>query len=176
MWVIPEQLNAIVRNNLETANRFAAVTLVSVEKLAEVQMKAAKEALTDAATRTRTLSGVKDVREFIQTSPADAQAGLEKATAMAREFYAVAAKAQSDLGKLFDEQFVAINKQAVGAIDTASKSAPAGSDYAFTAMKSAIAMASSAYDNATRAARQVAESTQANIAQATQATGRRNAA
>ena len=57
-----------------------------------------------------------------------------------------------------------------GLLDKASKSAPAGSDVAVAAVKSAIAAATSAFDNMNKAAKQVSEIAEANVAAATNAT------
>ncbi len=51
-----------------------------------------------------------------------------------------------------------------------AKNAPAGSDVAIAAVKSAIAAANTAYDNMTKAAKQVGEMAETNLAAATNAT------
>jgi secreted Zn-dependent insulinase-like peptidase len=67
-------------------------------------------------------------------------------------------------------QFGEFQKTVAGLLDKAAKSAPAGSDVAVAAVKSAIAAATSAFDNMNKAAKQVAEITEANVAAATNAT------
>jgi hypothetical protein len=55
-------------------------------------------------------------------------------------------------------------------LDQSLKNAPAGSDAAVAAVKSAMAVANAAYDNMTKAAKQVTEIAEANVAAATSAT------
>lgn len=175
MWQVPEQMNALVRNSLESVNRLAAVSLDSAERMAELQMKLARKALADVAERAKTMGEAKDLAALAQLNPGSMQAGLDQANAYAREVYALASAAQTDLRKLFEEQVTALNKQAIAALDAAAKNAPAGSDYAISAFKSAIATATSTYDNVAKAAKQFTEATQANVSQAAQG-GRRKAA
>jgi hypothetical protein len=55
----------------------------------------------------------------------------------------------------------------VGILDKVSKSAPAGSDVAVAAVKSALAAASTAYDSFNKVAKQATEIAEANFAAAT---------
>jgi hypothetical protein len=60
----------------------------------------------------------------------------------------------------------------VSALDKFAKNAPAGSDVAVAAVKSALAAANSAYDSLTKVAKQATEIAEANIAAATAAVGK----
>jgi hypothetical protein len=55
-------------------------------------------------------------------------------------------------------------------LEQALKNAPAGSDVAVSAVKSAVAAANSAYENLTKAAKQMTEMAEDNVAAATTAT------
>jgi adenine-specific DNA methylase len=95
---------------------------------------------------------------------------VEKAVAYSRSIYEIATQTQEELTKVFEAQYVEINKNVTSALDKAVKNAPAGSDVAVAAVKSAIAAANSAYDSMSKAAKQVAEIAEANVAAATSAT------
>jgi hypothetical protein len=84
--------------------------------------------------------------------------------------YEIATQTQEELSKVVEGQFSEMNKNVATALDKAAKNAPAGSDVAVAAVKSAIAAANSAYDSMTKAAKQVAEIAEANVAAATNAT------
>jgi adenine-specific DNA methylase len=84
--------------------------------------------------------------------------------------YEIASQSQEEFSKLFEAQIAELNKNLATALDKAAKSAPAGSDVAVAAVKSAIAAANSAYDSVSKAAKQVAEIAEANVAAATNAT------
>jgi hypothetical protein len=99
-----------------------------------------------------------------------AQPAVEKAVAYSRSVYEIATQTQEELSKVVEGQFSEMNKNVATALDKAAKNAPAGSDVAVAAVKSAIAAANSAYDSMTKAAKQVAEIAEANVAAATTAT------
>jgi hypothetical protein len=84
--------------------------------------------------------------------------------------YEISAQTQEELSKMIEAQFGDFQKTVAGLLDKAAKSAPAGSDVAVAAVKSAIAAATSAFDNMNKAAKQVAEIAEANVAAATNAT------
>ncbi|MNC88328.1 hypothetical protein D3C83_41300 [compost metagenome] len=77
--------------------------------------------------------------------------------------YDVAAATQAEFGKLVEEQVAEFNRQVVATLDKMVKNAPAGSELGIAAVKSAIAAANSAYDNMSKAAKQVTEATQSNF-------------
>jgi hypothetical protein len=73
------------------------------------------------------------------------------------------------LTKFFEVQAGEFNKNVVGFLDKVAKNAPAGSDVAVAAVKSALAAANSAYDSFAKVAKQATEIAEANIAAATAA-------
>jgi hypothetical protein len=62
------------------------------------------------------------------------------------------------------------NKKVVQLIDFAAKNAPAGSEPAVAALKSALAAANTAYDTFSKAAKQAVDFAESNVAAATSAT------
>ena len=74
------------------------------------------------------------------------------------------------MSKVFEGQVAELNKGVATALDKAAKSAPAGSDVAVAAVKSAIAAANSAYDSMSKARQAGRRDRQANVAAATNAT------
>jgi hypothetical protein len=97
------------------------------------------------------------VQEVISLQATLAQPSVEKAVAYSRSVYEIAAQTQEEFSKLVEAQFAEVNKNVASSLDKAAKSAPAGSDVAVAAVKSAIAAANSAYDTMSKAAKQVAE-------------------
>jgi hypothetical protein len=79
----------------------------------------------------------------------------------------VIAETQAELNKFFEERIAETNKNFVTVLDQAVKSAPAGSDVAVAAVKSAMAAANQAYDAFSKATKQVAEATEATMTAAT---------
>ena len=170
MFANTEQFAEVNKANVETLLTVANAAFASTERLAALNLNTARAVLEDGAANTKALMGAKDVQELVALQSAMAQPMVEKAVAYSRNVYEIATQAQEELSKVVEGQMTEVNKGVAAALDKAAKSAPAGSDVAVAAVKSAIAAANSAYDSMTKAAKQVAEMAEANVAAATNAT------
>jgi phasin family protein len=117
----------------------------------------------DGVKHAKSVVAAKDIQELTEIQTAVAQPAAEKATAYGRSIYSVAAETQAELSKFFEVRFADLNKNMTTALDKALKSAPAGSDVAVAAVKSAMAAANQAYDAISKATKQVTEATEATI-------------
>ena len=167
MFQAPEQFMALNKANLEAAVRFAGIALEGCERMLELQLKTAKSAFADGVQQAKAFTEIKDVQELAQLKTPLSQPSLEKATSYAKSIYDVASATQSEINKLLEEQVSEFNKQVVTNLDKVVKSAPAGSEVAVAAVKSAITAVNSAYDNLSKSAKQFSEMTQANVEAAT---------
>ncbi len=167
MFQAPEQLMALNKANLEAAVRFAGIALEGAERMLELQLKAAKIAFADGVQQAKAFTEIKDVQEIAQLRNTLAQPTMEKATSYVKSVYDVASATQAEMNKLVEEQIAEFNKQVVTGMDKVVKSAPAGSEVALAAVKSAITAVNSAYDNISKSAKQFTEMTQANVEAAT---------
>jgi selenophosphate synthetase-related protein len=79
----------------------------------------------------------------------------------------VATQTKDEVTKLAESQAAEMNKTVLVLLDKLSKNAPAGSDAAVTAVKSAMAAANSAYANFTKVVKQATDVAEANVAAAT---------
>jgi len=159
----PEHLVATNKENLESVIAFAGITAAGAEKLMELQLRTAKNAFADVVKNAKALSAVKDVQELTEVQTSIAQPLADKITSYGRSVYAVIAETQAELNKFFEERIAATNKTFVTVLDQAVKNAPAGSDVAVAAVKSAMAAANQAYDAFSKASKQVAEATEATM-------------
>ncbi len=169
-FATPEQFAAANKANVETLLTVANTAFASAERLAALNLNTARTVLEDSVASAKALMAVKDVQELMGLQASLAQPAVEKAVAYSRSVYEIATQTQEELAKVFEGQVAEVNKTVASALDKAAKSAPAGSDVAVAAVKSAIAAANSAYDSMTKAAKQVAEIAEANVAAATSAT------
>ena len=167
MYQTPEQLMALNKANLEAAVRFAGIALEGAERFIEVQLKAAKGAFADSVQQAKALAEIKDPQEFAQVKNAVMQPNLEKTASYVKSVYDVASATQAEFNKLVEEQVSEFNKQVVTTLDKMVKSAPAGSDVAVAALKSAISGVNAAYENIAKSAKQFVDLTQANVEAAT---------
>ncbi len=170
MFATPEQIAAANKANIETLLSLANGAFANAERLAALNLNTARSVLEDSVSNTKALLAAKDVQELVNLQVSLTQPLIEKAVAYARSVYEIASQSQDELSKVFESQVAEVNKGVAVALDKAAKSAPAGSDVAVAAVKSAIAAANSAYDSMSKAAKQVAEIAEANVAAATNAT------
>jgi phasin family protein len=170
MLTTPEQLAAANKANVEAMLTLANTAFASAERFAALNLNTARAVLEDSVNNAKTLLGAKDLQEVISLQATLAQPSVEKAVAYSRSVYEISAQTQEEFSKLVEAQFAEVNKNVASSLDKAAKSAPAGSDVAVAAVKSAIAAANSAYDTMSKAAKQVAEIAEANVAAATNAT------
>ena len=94
---------------------------------------------------------------------------VEQAVAYARSVNEIVAEGQQEISRLFETQFAELQKTFTAALEHAAKSAPAGSEPAFEAVRSAMETASSVYENASQSVQQLAEANAAKAAEVTEA-------
>lgn len=169
-YAIPDQITAANKASIETLLTLANTAFASTERLAALNLNTARSVLEDSVSSAKGLFGMKDPQELIGYQTSLAQPAVEKAVAYSRSLYEIASQTQEEVGKVFEAKFAEMNKTVTAAIEQATKNAPAGSEGAVAAMKSAIAAANSAYDNVAKAVKQVTEMTEANVAAVTSAT------
>lgn len=163
MYTANEQFAALNKANLEAAARFANVAFGGAERLVEIQLKAVKSAMADGVDGAKTLATVKDLQQFADVKDTVAQPAFEKATDYMKSVYDVATETQAEFGKLIEQQFAAFNKQVVVALDKFAETAPAGSEAGISALKSAIVTSNAAYENLSKAAKQLNDTAKANL-------------
>lgn len=170
MYNTPEQFSSVNKANVETLMTVANTAFASAERIAALNLNTARTLLEESVSNAKSLLAIKDVQELMNLQTSLAQPALDKAIAYSRSLYEIATQTQEEFGKIIESQFAEVNKNVATVLDKAAKNAPAGSDVAVAAVKSAIAAANSAYDTMTKAAKQVAEIAEANVAAATSAT------
>ena len=81
-----------------------------------------------------------------------------------KDSYDILSESQADLTKIVEARMAEVNNTIVTTLDQAEKNAPAGSDVAVSAMKSAVAATNQAFDAFAKAGKQVQEVTGASVA------------
>lgn len=170
IYSIPEQISTVNKAGMEALLTLANTAFASTERLAALNLNVARSFIEDSVTNTKGLFNLKDPQELAGYQASLAQPAVEKVVAYSRNLYEIASQTQGEIGKLFEAQFAELNKSVNSALEQAAKNAPAGSDVAVAAVKSAIAAANSAYDSVSKAVKQVTEITEANVAAAANAT------
>lgn len=138
------------------------------EKLVDLNLKATKSALEDAAQKSQDAIELKDAQELLSFTSSLVRP--EQAVSYGKDVYEIFSEIQADLSKLTESQFAANQKQINEAVDQFAKNAPTGSEGAVALIKSSIATANNAYESVNKAARQAASAVESNINAATSAT------
>ena len=169
MYFTPEQIAATNKAGVETLLGFAHSQFTAFERLSTLNFNAAKAAFEEGVGHAKALLNAKDAQEYVNLNAAATQPTLEKALAYSRSAYEVTSQTHGELAKFLEAQAAEFNKNLVGLLDKVSKNAPAGSDVAVAAVKSALAAANTAYDSFTKVAKQASEIAEANISAAASA-------
>lgn len=169
MLTTPEQFAQINKAAFETFQTIALKSVESFEKLAELNIQAAKTSIAESAEQMKALLAAKDPKAATEVMMGSAQPAADKVTAYAKHVYDIATETSTELTKLFEKQVAEGNKQLHTAIDAMAKSAPAGSEGVVTLVKNAVSAANSAYDQVSKATKQAVELAEANIAAAAKA-------
>lgn len=172
-------MNAIAaREQFASANNAAVETLSTlvtkafsqVERLTALNLNTARSVLEDSIAATRTVLAAKNPQDLVALQATLAQPMLDKAVAYGRSVYQIATEGQQEFTKLFETQVADLNKTVADAVDKAAKSAPAGSEPVFAAVKSALGAANDIHNHVSKATKQATEIAEANVAAATEAT------
>jgi phasin family protein len=155
---------------LDALNSVGQTLFSAAEKLVNLNLAAAKAAFADISESSHTLLGAKDPQEFIALATGAAQPTVEKLVGYSRNAYGIATGANAELTKIVESQLSEGNRKISELIDMAARSAPTGSEPAVSMFKTAFAAANTAFDTATKAARQATDWAESNFTAAASAT------
>jgi phasin family protein len=167
MYLTPEQIVGANKAGMEALIGLASSQFAALERLSTLNTNATKAAFEEGLARAKSLLGAKDAQEYFSLNATVTQPNLEKAIAYSRSVYEVAAQTQGEIAKYVEARAAEFSKNLLGILDKASKNAPAGSDVAVAAVKTALAAASTAYDSFSKVAKQATEMAEANFTAAT---------
>ncbi len=170
MFVAPDQFADVHKSTIDAALKFAKVSFDAAERLIGLQLAVGRDALAESAKNATLLTEVRDAQDLTTLRGKFAEASTDKWTDYSKAVYEVAQQTQAQWSNLFEAQVSEINKNVSVALDKVAKTSPAGADVAIAAIKSSITAASAAFDSMTKAAKQVATMTDANVKAAANAT------
>jgi phasin family protein len=149
---------------------FANTTFDGIERLALLNLAAARSVFESSMSNLTTLLGAKDVQSFVNLQQAISAPTIEKGMEYSRNVIAIASETKDKLAKEVEVQVADTNAKVSGLVEKALASAPAGSEVAVAAVKTAIKTANEAYEGLNKAAKQAAEVAEASVSAATEAT------
>jgi phasin family protein len=173
MSVTPEQIVAAGKANLESSLQssvaVANTVFGAVERVSALNLATVRSAFDDGVAFSKAVAAAKDPKALIALQLGLLNPTAEKAIAYAKALGDIGTQTKDELTKLYEAEVAALTGKLNTTLEGLFKNAPAGSEAAVSAVKTAIANATSAYEGATKAAKQVAEATQASLQTATAA-------
>ncbi|UCD70217.1 MAG: phasin family protein [Betaproteobacteria bacterium] len=163
MSTIMEQMTAAQKENMATTVALANIAASAAEKAMDLNVGAIKSAISTATDNSKAMAEAKDVQSMTALQSQLAQPAFDAMTAYMKDSYDIMSEAQSEFSKIVEAKMTEVNKIIVSSLDQAEKNAPAGSDMAVAAMKSAVAAANQTYDAISKASKQVQEVTSATV-------------
>jgi phasin family protein len=163
MFAVNEDFSAYQKANLDSLLKYSDAATEAAEQWFELNAKTAKAGVAEALKQMRALATAKDVQELTSLQTSFSQANAEKLLGFARAVYGWATETQGELTKLAEAQIAEVNRSLAAAVDKAAKSAPSGSEFAFSAIKQAMSATNQALDAVSKASKQVVEITEATV-------------
>jgi phasin family protein len=167
MFTLPEQFSAATKANfdaqLAVLSAFTSKAIESVEKVVELNLTVAKTTFEESNLAAKQLISAKDAQEFFSLTAAHAQPSADKAVAYARHLASITTGAQAEFTKAAEAHVADTNRKVVAFVDEISKNAPAGSENAIAALKSAIGNATASYDQITKSTKQAVQALEENL-------------
>jgi len=170
MITTPEQFLQMNKTALEVFHSATIASIEGFEKLAALNVQAAKASLDESTDALKSMTDVKDAKQFADIATGSVQPATDKVTAYYKHVYEIANETGTELAKLFEKQFAEGNRQLYAAIDSMAKNAPAGSEGLVTLVKQAVSAANTAFDQVNKATKQAVELAEANMAAAAKTT------
>lgn len=170
MVTTPEQFLQIQKAALEVFQTATITSIEGFERLAALNVQAAKASIDESTDALKSMTEVKDAKQLAEMATGSVQPATDKVTAYYKHVYEIANDTGTELAKLFEKQFAESNKQLYAAIDALAKNAPAGTEGVVTLVKQAVSAANSAFDQVSKATKQAVEVAEANMAAAAKTT------
>jgi len=163
MNMTPEQIIAANKANLETLMGLTSKAFSGVEQLIELNLAAAKSALSDSQQQTQAVLSVKDAQELLALQASLFQPLAEKAVAYNRHLYEIATGTGAEFHGHVEGKMAEAQKAFHAMVDNAAKNAPAGSEAAVAAFKTAVSAGNNALETVQKAVKQATEVAEANV-------------
>ena len=148
----------------------ANATFDGIERLAALNLSAGRSVVEASFANVSALLGATDVQSFVNLQQKLAAPTLEKGMEYSRNVIAIASETKDKIAKEVESQVAVVNANVSGLVEKALASAPAGTEVAVAAVKTALKSANEAYEGLNKAAKQAAEVAEASVAAATEAT------
>jgi phasin family protein len=163
MSLTPEQVIAANKANLETLVGLTNKAFAGVEQLIELNLAAAKAAMSESQQQAQVALSVKDAQQLLALQASLFQPLAEKAVAYNRHLYEIASSTSTDFTKAYEAKVLEAQRAFNDLVDNMAKNAPAGSETAVAAFKTAVSAGNNALESVQKAVKQATDLTQAQV-------------
>lgn len=158
-----EQVIATNKANLNNLFSLTNQAFAGVEKLVELNLTAARAAMSESADHAKAVLSVKDAQELLALQAGLIQPLAEKSAAYSRHIYDIASSTSADLSKAMEAKATEGQQAVLGYIDAALKNAPAGSESAVAFFKQAVTASNNAVESVQKAVKQATDLAETNL-------------
>jgi phasin family protein len=158
-----EQVIATNKANLNNLFSLTNQAFAGVEKLVELNLTAARAAMSESADHAKAVLSVKDAQELLALQAGLIQPLAEKSAAYSRHIYDIASSTSADLSKAIEAKATEGQQAVLGYIDAALKNAPAGSESAVAFFKQAVTASNNAVESVQKAVKQATDLAETNL-------------
>ena len=163
MTMTPEQIVAANKANIETLVGLTNKAVAGVEQLIELNLAATKAAIHDTHHHTNAALSVKDSQELLALQASIFQPFAEKVANYNRHLYDIASGSSAEFSHLVESKISEAQESFHSLFDNMAKNAPAGSEAAVNAFKTAIASGNQALEQVQKAVKQASDLAETNF-------------
>lgn len=163
MTYTAEQFIATNQANAHALKGLSITAFSGFENLVELNLSTAKAVMGESFSHLKAVLGAKDIQDLLALQTGLFQAASEKSAAYGQHIYNLATGTGAEFNKAFEIKLTEAQTAFNEAIENFAKNAPAGSEPALAAFKSAMTAGQSVIDSAKSSAKKVVELTESNL-------------
>ena len=162
-----EQFIETNKANLQALEGLTTQAFAGVEKLVELNLAASKASLSDSFSHIQAIFGAKDAQELLALQSAMFKPFADKSAAYVQHVQTIASSNGAEFTKAVEVKTAEAQKALNGLLENLAKNAPAGSESAVAAFKSALTAGQNAVEAAQTQTKKAVETAQSNFKAAT---------
>lgn len=173
MSAIVKSLHSGQKASFETALTLGRLGSESLERLSRLNIETGCLAIEASVNEGKNMLGTKDLQELLALQSSLLEPAIAGTLAYLRSVWEIVVQSAEQASAVVEHNAGEMNRLLASTLEQTAKAAPAGSEFAVAAVKSAIDTANSAYDSFSKSTRKAVELAEANISAATKAVPQR---
>ena len=159
----PEQVAASQKASLDAFFGLTGKVFEGVEKLVALNLQVVKSTLAESQDNLTKVPGVSDPQQWFTLQAGFTAPFVEKSLSYSRQLFDIALTTQTEVAQLAQAQYERYNARMQVFIEEAAKSAPAGSEAAIAAWKTAISATTTLCESLQKTGQQAVEMAGTNL-------------